>query len=141
MPGTLPKPIILSTPDTDPVKAIADITGGDFPRLVIDATGNAAQMMKAFDYVCSGGTIVYVSLVRADITFADPLFHTKEVTLMGSRNATKEDFSNVIAGIESGRVNTSGFVTHTATLDETAEKFPSWIKPETGVIKAVVQVS
>ena len=131
---------VINSLNTDPEKAIADLTGGEFPPLVMDATGNAGQMMKAFDYVCMGGSIVYVGLVRADITFKDPLFHTKEITLMGSRNATKEDFANVIAGIESGRVNTSGFVTHTATLDETPAQFPLWIKPETGCIKAVVSL-
>jgi len=125
---------------TDPGKAIADITGGELSPLVIDATGNAGQMMKAFNYVSAGGAIVYVGIVREDITFNDPLFHIKELTLMGSRNATKEDFANVIAGIESGRVNTSGFITHTATLDEAPSQFPLWIKPETGCIKAVVSI-
>ena len=131
---------VINSQNTDPVKAIADITGGELAPLVIDATGHAGQMMKAFDYAGAGGSIVYVSLVRADITFQDPLFHAKELTLMGSRNATKEDFSNVIAGIESGRVNTSGFVTHKASLEETPAKFPSWPKPETGCIKAVVSI-
>jgi len=131
---------IINAATTDPEKALADITGGELAPLVIDATGNAGQMMKAFNYVGSGGSIVYVSLVRADISFPDPLFHVKEVTLMGSRNATKEDFANVIAGIESNRVNTSGFVTHTASLEETPAQFPSWPKPETGCIKAVVSI-
>ena len=126
--------------NTEPEKAIADITGGELSPLVIDATGNAGQMMEAFNYVCAGGSIVYVGLVRADITFHDPLFHAKEMTLMGSRNATKDDFANVIAGIESGRVNTTGFVTHTASLDETPAQFPLWNKPETGCMKAVVSI-
>ncbi|MCL2602389.1 MAG: hypothetical protein FWD91_06210 [Treponema sp.] len=117
------------------------MTGGELCPLVVDATGNAQQMKKVFVYASAGGTIVYVGLVRADITFSDPVFHVKELTLMGSRNATKEDFANVIAGIESGRVNTAGFVTHTARFDEAAEQFPSWIKPETGCMKAVVSVS
>jgi threonine dehydrogenase-like Zn-dependent dehydrogenase len=131
---------VFNSLNADPVKTIADITGGEFPPLVLDATGNTGQMMKAFDYVCAGGSIVYVGLVRADITFFDPVLHSKEITLMGSRNATKEDFANVIAGIESGRVNTLGFVTHTASLDETPAQFPLWIKPETGCIKAVVSI-
>ena len=131
---------VINSLNTDPEKAVADILGGELPPLVMDATGNAGQMMKAFNFVSAGGTIVFVGLVRADITFEDPVLHAKEITLMGSRNATKEDFSNVIAGIESGRVNTSGFVTHTAGLDETPAQFPSWIKPETGCIKAVVTV-
>jgi 2-desacetyl-2-hydroxyethyl bacteriochlorophyllide A dehydrogenase len=132
---------IVNSKNVDSEKAVADITGGEFPPLVMDATGNAAQMMKAFTYAGAGGTVVFVGLVRADITFNDPVFHAKEITLMASRNAAKEDFSNVIAGIESGRVNTSGFVTHTASIDEAGGKFPQWIKPETGCIKAMVEVA
>jgi 2-desacetyl-2-hydroxyethyl bacteriochlorophyllide A dehydrogenase len=131
---------IVNSKETDPEKAIADITGGEMPPLVLDATGNAAQMMKTFSFVSAGGTIVFVGLVRADITFSDPVLHAKEITLKASRNATKEDFSNVIAGIASGRVNTAGFVTHKANMEETLSKFPFWTKSETGCIKAVVEI-
>jgi 2-desacetyl-2-hydroxyethyl bacteriochlorophyllide A dehydrogenase len=131
---------IINSSAGDPEKAVADITGGEMPPLVLDATGNAAQMMKTFNYVSHGGSIVFVGLVRSDISFADPLLHAKEITLMASRNATKEDFSNVITGIESGRVNTSGFVTHTANMEETLSQFASWLKPESGCIKAVVRI-
>jgi 2-desacetyl-2-hydroxyethyl bacteriochlorophyllide A dehydrogenase len=129
---------IINSREQDAEKALADITGGELAPLVIDATGNAAQMVKAFNYVSYGGTVVFVGLSGADISFANPLFHRKEITLMGSRNATKEDFSNVIAGIESGGVDTTGFVTHKADMEETVSTFSSWLRPETGCIKAVV---
>jgi len=119
---------------------ILELTGGEDPTLVMDATGNAKQMMQAFNFVSQGGRIVFVGLVTADITFSDPLFHRKEITLYASRNATLEDFKNVISAIESGRISTEGFITHTASLEEAPDQFPLWRKPETGVIKAVVCV-
>jgi len=124
----------------DPVKILDEMTGGEKAPFVMDATGNAKQMMKAFDYVSAGGTIVYVGLVQDEISFRDPVLHAKEITLMGSRNAAREDFTNVIAGMESGRVNTDGFITHTSSLDDTPANFASWIKPETGCIKAVISI-
>ncbi|GHV69829.1 dehydrogenase [Spirochaetia bacterium] len=132
---------IINAKTTDAEKAVADLTGGENPPTVFDATGNAAQMMKAFNLVSSGGTVVFVGLVRADISFQDPLLHAKEITLMASRNATKEDFAHVIAGMESGRVNTKGFVTHTAAMEETIGEFASWTKPETRCMKAVVKIA
>lgn len=131
---------LINAKNGDPEKAVLDLTGGENPPVVIDATGNAGQMMKAFNFVSAGGTIVYVGLVTADITFSDPLFHRREMNLLASRNATFEDFSNVIAGMESGRVSTKGFVTHTASMEKTVEDFASWIKPETGCIKAAVKI-
>ena len=119
---------------------VLELTGGENPTLVMDATGNAKQMMQAFNFASQGGRVVYVGLVTADITFSDPLFHRKEITLYASRNATLEDFKNVISAMESGRISTEGFITHMASLEEAAPQFPQWRKPETGVIKAVVRV-
>ena len=130
----------INSQEEDPEKALDSLTGGEMPSLVFDATGNSGQMMKAFNYVCAGGCIVYVGLVRDDITFSDHVLHAKEITLRASRNATKEDFNNVIAGLKSGRVNTSGFVTHRAHLDEVPAAFASWANPETGCIKGVVSI-
>ena len=132
---------IINSQKSDPEEALGDITGGEYAPLVIDATGNAGQMMKAFDYVSAGGSIVYVGLVREEICFQDPVLHAKEITLKASRNATREDFENVIAAIKSGRVNTAGFVSHRAALDEVPDKFTSWTKPEEGCIKAVISIA
>jgi threonine dehydrogenase-like Zn-dependent dehydrogenase len=124
----------------DPEKALEHITGGDHPPFVFDATGNAGQMMRAFSRAGAGGTLVYVGLVQGDITFPDPLFHKKELSLLGSRNAAREDFAAVIAALESGRISTRGFVTHRASLEETPAQFASWARPETRCLKAVVTV-
>jgi threonine dehydrogenase-like Zn-dependent dehydrogenase len=132
---------VINASKTDGEKTVSGILGGELPPLVMDATGNAGQMMQSFRFSGHGGTVVFVGLVRADISFADPVFHAKEITLMASRNATKEDFANVIAGMESGRVNTEGFVTHEASMEEAAISFASWLKPETGCMKAVVKIS
>jgi threonine dehydrogenase-like Zn-dependent dehydrogenase len=56
-------------------------------------------MVKGFDHVAHGGHYILVSVVKDPITFMDPDFHRKEMTLLGSRNATSEDFERVIAAI------------------------------------------
>ena len=43
-----------------------------------------------FSHVAHGGRYVLVSVVKEAITFMDPDFHRKEMTLFGSRNATVE---------------------------------------------------
>jgi threonine dehydrogenase-like Zn-dependent dehydrogenase len=124
---------------TDAEKCVAELTGGDLPAVVFDATGNAASMMKSFAFASNGGRLVFVSLVNAEISFKDPDFHRKELTLMGSRNATHEDFTRVIEGIASGFVDTTGFVSHNCPIGRLPEVFDSWTRPETGAIKAVVE--
>jgi 2-desacetyl-2-hydroxyethyl bacteriochlorophyllide A dehydrogenase len=120
---------------------LRDETGGDYPLVVFDCTGSPASMMKAFSYVANGGRLVMVSLVQADITFNDPEFHRHELTVLSSRNATKGDFERVIAAMAAGQIVTTPFTQHQVRLDELVEAFPAWTQPDSGVLKAIVEVS
>jgi threonine dehydrogenase-like Zn-dependent dehydrogenase len=97
-------------------------------------------MMASFDYPAHGGRLVFVGLFQGDVTFNDPNFHKRELTLLASRNAHPADFPRIIGLIESGRIDTTPWITHRGGFDEVPGLFPSWIKPETGVIKAVIDV-
>lgn len=114
------------------------LTGGDFFDVVFDATGNPRAMEAGFAYVAHGGTYVLVSIVAADISFSDPEFHKREMTLMGSRNATAEDFATVVDAMRAGLVPTEALHTHSAPLADLPEAFPGWLDPAAGVIKAIV---
>ncbi len=115
-------------------------TAGDMPMAVFDCTGSPASMMKAFNYVAHGGRLILVSLVQADITFHDPDFHRRELTVLSSRNATRADFEHVIRLIASGRIKTEPLTTRRVALDEVVATFPQWLKPESGWFKAMVEV-
>jgi len=119
---------------------LAELTNGDYPTIVFDATGNAGSMEGAFDLVAHGGTLVFVGLVKRDLSFNDPEFHKREMTLMGSRNATKEDFENVMAAVKSGSIDVGSFVTHRVPFEELAGQFDHWLDPQSGVIKAMAVI-
>ena len=122
------------------IETLSALTAGDFFDIVIDATGNAKSMMAGLNYVAHGGTYVLVSVVRDTISFPDPEFHKRETSLLGSRNATPEDFSRVFDPMREGRVPTDALITHRVALEEAPGSFPLWIKPETGVIKALIEI-
>jgi 2-desacetyl-2-hydroxyethyl bacteriochlorophyllide A dehydrogenase len=124
----------------DAAERLSALTGDDLFDVVFDATGTSASMNAGFDYVAHGGAYVLVSVVRDTISFADPTFHAREITLFGSRNATREDFLEVFAAIRDGRVPTDALITHRAPLEQSPERFAEWIRPETGVIKALIEV-
>lgn len=124
----------------DAKEQLAQLTNGDYPTVVFDATGNAKSMMDAFSMVAHGGTLVYVGLVKADITFHDPEFHKRELTLMGSRNATKEDFDLAYKAVKSGGIDVESYISHRSSFDGMIGQFESWLKPESKVIKAMVEL-
>lgn len=126
--------------EKDPAKEIESITNGDYPTAIFDATGNAKSMMKAFSLVSHGGRLILVSLVQENITFFDPDFHRRELTLLSSRNATRQDMEHIVRSIEEGKVDATSFITHRSRMDQVISQFESWLKPETGVIKAVVEI-
>ncbi len=118
---------------------IETVTGGDFPTVIFDATGNGRSMMDGFLYLAHGGRYVLVGLVNADICFSDPEFHKRETTLLSSRNATIDDFRWVMEAMASGTVAVEPLVSHRCSLTETVDSFSRWTTPEARVIKAVIE--
>ncbi|MGW6297605.1 zinc-binding alcohol dehydrogenase family protein [Peribacillus butanolivorans] len=123
-----------------PLEKLAELTNGEMPTVVFDATGNAKSMMEAFKYPAHGGRLIYVGLVKSDISFNDPDFHSKELTLMGSRNATREDFDYVVNTVKNGGVDLSLYISHRTHLDEMIQQFEGWLTPDAKVIKAIVEI-
>ncbi len=116
------------------------IGGGDLPTCIIDATGNPASMMSAFDWPAHGGRIVFVGLFQGEVTFNDPNFHRRELTLLASRNALPETFREVIRLVEQGKVDTRPWITHRFLLAETPTVFPQSIAGNPAVLKAMIEV-
>jgi threonine dehydrogenase-like Zn-dependent dehydrogenase len=82
---------------------LMEITQGDMPTVVIDATGSLKAIDTAFQYIAHGGRYILIGLQKGDITVSHPQFHKREATLMSSRNATREDFNHVISHLNSIR--------------------------------------
>jgi 2-desacetyl-2-hydroxyethyl bacteriochlorophyllide A dehydrogenase len=114
---------------------------GDLPTVILDATGNKASMEKCLEYIAPCGTIVYIGLFIGDITFHDPLFHKKEVTLKASRNAVATDFIKLIRLLKAGLVNIDGLITHRIAFDSLIENWDKLYLPEEKVIKAVITIA
>jgi alcohol dehydrogenase len=116
------------------------LTDGHLPDVVIDATGNSGSMSNAFSYIAHGGRLVFVGITTDEVRFRHPVFHRPEGTLLCSRNALRDDFTRIIGLIEEGRIDTRPWITHRTAFEELIDVFPSYTRPETGVIKAVVEV-
>src|SRR5262249_2751504 len=119
---------------------LRDLTDGHLPDVVIDATGSSASMSNAFGYITHGGRLVFVGITTEEGKFRHPIFHKPEGTLLCSPNALSADCARIIGLIEDGRLDTRPWITHHAAFEELIDVFPSYTRPETGVIKAVVDV-
>jgi 2-desacetyl-2-hydroxyethyl bacteriochlorophyllide A dehydrogenase len=124
----------------DWAREVEAVTDKEYPLTVLDATGNLQSMNASFNFVAHGGTLVFVGLVKENITFSDPDFHRHELTVLSSRNATRRDLEQVIEFIRAGKASGKILITHRAGMAEVIARFESWLRPETGVVKAVIEV-
>jgi threonine dehydrogenase-like Zn-dependent dehydrogenase len=108
--------------DSNVIDHLLEITNGDMPTVVIDATGSIKAINNAFQY------------------FNHPEFHKREGTLMSSRNATREDFEHVIHSLHKGSIRPGTYITHRTSFNEVINHFDSWLDPAAGVIKAMIEV-
>ena len=125
-----------------PLRACYESAEGIEPTtLVFDCTGNPQSMQGAFRLVANGGKLVFVGLFVGDVTFHDPDFHRKEITLLATRNSTPAEHRRIIELMEAGQIDTAPWVSDRVPVDEMVARFPHWLDPEAGVVKAVVDWS
>jgi alcohol dehydrogenase len=98
-------------------------------------------MASAYNFVGFAGRLVWVGITQDELHFTQPLMHRREMTFLASRNALAHEFTRIIRLIEGGMLDTRPWITHRAPMMDLIGVFPTWLKPETGVVKAMVEVS
>jgi threonine dehydrogenase-like Zn-dependent dehydrogenase len=105
--------------------------------VVFDATGSLGAMAASLGYVAHGGKLVLVGVAPGDLIYADPEFHKRETTLMGSRNALASDFKRVIAAMRADDIPWRALQTHSVMAEDLPERIPQLIVEADHVLKAI----
>ena len=125
--------------DRNIIEQLMDITRGEMPTVVIDASGNRKAINQGIHYLAHGGRYVLIGLQKEEIVFSHPEFHKKESTLMSSRNATREDFNTVIQSFKNDLIHPLHLISNRVKFDDAASGFPDWLAPSNHTIKVVVE--
>ncbi|WP_343465085.1 zinc-binding alcohol dehydrogenase family protein [Pantoea sp.] len=112
--------------------------GGKLAAKVIDATGNPASMNGAITWLRHGGTLVFVGLHKGDLVIPDIAFHKRETTLLGSRNATREDFTNVCELMANGTLRADMMLNQRYDFASLAARFEPDVINNRALIKGVI---
>jgi 2-desacetyl-2-hydroxyethyl bacteriochlorophyllide A dehydrogenase len=120
---------------------IREIMNGLLPTIILDATGNSKSMNNAFNLIAHGGKIAFLGLFQGEVTFNDPNFHKKEVTLFASRNSMPNDFKTIIKMMESGLIDTTPWISHRTSFEYLPQVFPEWLASHQEVIKGMVEMN
>lgn len=127
--------------DGSELERMRELTGGNFYQVITDATGNRHSMSGGLQYIAPTGSLVYVGITTEEVSFRHPAMHRPEASIVASRNALPPDFTRIIKLIEDGTIDTDPWITHRTSFDSVLDEFDSFTRPETGVIKAIIEVN
>ncbi len=117
---------VINSSQSDLHHELDGITNGDGPDVVVEAAGNPLTYRAAVDEVAFTGRVVCIGYAGSEVSFATKLFVQKELDIMGSRNATPEDFKNVIAYLEQGNFPLERMITRKVKPHEAATALKDW---------------
>ena len=104
---------------------LRELTDGQLPDVVIDATGSNKSMCERVRTTSRiAGRLVFVGITtrRGQLSASD--LPRREGTLLCSRNALSADFARIIGLIEDGRIDTRPWITHRAGVRRADRRVP-----------------
>ncbi len=107
-------------------EALAEMTGGDGPDVVIEAVGLAETFRAAVELVASTGRVVYIGYAKEPVSYETKLFVQKELNILGTRNALPEDFRQTIHMLAQHRFPIRDAISTIAPMDQTPELLRAW---------------
>ncbi|WP_207459247.1 zinc-binding alcohol dehydrogenase family protein [Azospirillum sp. SYSU D00513] len=116
------------------------LTGGDGADVVIEAVGLPATFTQSIDLACFSGRVVYVGYAKEQVSYKTQLFNLKELDIMGSRNATAEDFRSVIQYLETLEHAPDDLISKVFPFSEADQALPYWDSERASTIKVLIEV-
>jgi len=104
-------------------EAVADLTGGRGPDVVIQTVGSAAGDRQAFAVAGVGTRIVLIGTSTESFEMRSTEFIWRELTVLGSRGFTPREITEVIELHQHGVITTEHLTNARRPLDEVNEAF------------------
>ena len=102
------------------------LTHGDGADVVIEAVGLPDTFIAAVDQVAFTGRVVYIGYAKAPVTFDTSQFVKKELDILGSRNATADDFRAVMELLRGDEFPVNDAVSRVVGLDDAGDALRDW---------------
>lgn len=123
----------------DITKKVKEVTDGRGADLVIEAVGSAETLKECVDLARPGGKILQFGIssdLAGDLALYP--FYFKELSVIGSRAATSEDWEPSISMIGKGIINVEPLITHRLPFKELEKGFKFFVDKSIKNIKIVI---
>jgi len=129
----------INSTSTDLHEQLVTICGDDGPDVSVEAAGNPLTYRAAIDEVAFTGRVVCIGYVGEEVPFDPRLFVQKELDIIGSRNATPEDFNAVMKYLERGTFPLDQMITRKVWPDEADTAVHDWAEDPGKVMKILLE--
>ncbi len=130
---------VINAASVDLSAALAAIAPGGVD-VVIEAVGSPQTYVAAVKEVAFTGRVVCIGYAKDDVSFATKLFVQKELDILGARNATPNDFHNVIEFLRKKLLPLEQIITRTITLEQVADAVEGWAAEPGATIKMLLKL-
>ena len=132
--------VLLQPDDPDSMLAALRDAAPDGFDVIIDATGSAEVSAMCVPLARDGGTIMWYGVTRPGDTAAVSPYevYRRQLSIRGSF-AQVDCFPRAIAALRSGRVKTTGIITHRYSLDEFAQCLET-VRGDRSCLKSVIEL-
>jgi len=118
---------------------LSRLTDNEGPSVIIEAIGLPETFQLATAEVSFAGRVVYIGYAKREVEYETRQFVQKELDIRGSRNATDENFRQVIRLLESGRFPVSDVISRTVPFDECGDALSQWSEHRPTTTKVLIQ--
>ena len=121
--------------------ALREMTGGDGPDVVVEAAGNPDAYRAALNELAFTGRLVCIGYVAGEIPLPTRLIVQKEIDIMGSRNASPDDFRSVISYLAKKTFPLEKIITRKVRPEDAAAALKDWARDPGKVMKILLDLT
>ncbi len=124
----------------DAAASIADLTNKEGVNVAIEAVGLPATYRMVVESVAFAGRVVCIGYAKEEVSFPTRLFVSKELDILGARNALHV-FPSVIRMLEERQRPFTDLITKVTPFADTAQAFEEWNAAPSKFTKILVHVA
>ncbi len=130
--------VILNSSPEEFIKSVNEITNNNGFDVVIEAVGLPSTFQNSIDAACFCGRVVLIGVGKKNLDFNFTRIQQKELNIMGSRNALKSDFLELIDLVKSGEVPLKKIITNMYKFDDAAKAFSEFSNNQGQMLKVMI---
>ncbi len=130
---------LINPSSEDVLEMIQSYTKDAGVDLAIEAVGLPLTFRQCIDVACFGGQVVYIGYAKEEVCYDSKFFNLKELTIMGSRNATIQDMQDVARHMENHPHMDELLISKIFPFDLADQAFSYWNKYPQETLKILIE--